>query len=536
MARDTVFRKATGVLFLLLFVFSQTEARQAKNEAAGMKAFPVTAAAVPNLQQCTHRVGRLWFTVTNYGILGNQGSPNGLRDCITGGTSSSAEFPGGSRIEYLFQGALWVGGIVEGDTLVSTGDDGWVGIREIFPPPSGAPDGDIVKRSTNPASPFFSPDAVSDLDMIATMLDTLTDSAFVKNDPAEGRPHKPMGLKIVQTSLSFTGQFLEDLILVYYKLENIGQNPIQDAYIGLFFDNDAGHPATIDYYFDDLAGLFQADPQVAGHPLHLEIPYIADNDGDNSGSLFRPTSPTAAAGLLFFGASQPAAGTSFNWWTPNGDVPLDWGPQLAPGRRNRSGGLGQPEGDALKYYYMSNGEKDYLQVSAATNHSPEGWLPPLSPSISAVDIANGYDTRYLYSVGPFQLAPAETTSFFATVLMGDKLHKDPRNFLNNLGVIQTRYLDTSKVNAYQRGLDFSDLTSKALAAMQKTGFIHPVRGDVNGDSLLTSADAVQLINAAFLGDPLPVLFFHDMNCDRIVTAADVVLLLNRIFMGVPLPC
>ena len=74
-------------------------------------------AALPNLEQCTHKTGRLWLTVSNWGILGNQRNVF-YRDCLTGGFSSSAEFPGGSGLEYLFQGALWIGGIVGEDTLV----------------------------------------------------------------------------------------------------------------------------------------------------------------------------------------------------------------------------------------------------------------------------------------------------------------------------------------------------------------------------------------------------------------------------------
>ena len=33
--------------------------------------------------------------------------------------------PSGSQAEYLFAGALWVGGIIGADTLVSVGADGW---------------------------------------------------------------------------------------------------------------------------------------------------------------------------------------------------------------------------------------------------------------------------------------------------------------------------------------------------------------------------------------------------------------------------
>jgi len=45
----------------------------------------------------------------------------------------SCEYPVNSRIEYLFNGALWVGAIVGRDTLVSVAAEGWFGIKELFP-------------------------------------------------------------------------------------------------------------------------------------------------------------------------------------------------------------------------------------------------------------------------------------------------------------------------------------------------------------------------------------------------------------------
>lgn len=297
-----------------------------------------------------------------------------------------------------------------------------------------------------------------------------------------------------------------------------------------------GHPTSGAYFQDDLAGLFQTDTVVNGQPLHLEIPYIGDQDGDPSGGVFTASSPTSIVGVYFLGASQPLAKTSFNWWTPNGNIDLDWGPQLAPGRLNQSGGRGQPEGDKMKYYCLSNGEKDYDQVTSALNQTTAGWLPPLTPQGNAIDIANGYDTRYLYTIGPFDLAPAETLSFSISLLAGTGFHNNPQNFSQNLGATIANYLNPAKIEAYQQGLDFSDLISKALAARQKAGLMQPIRGDINGDFLLTTADVVTLLNIVFLGTPPPTFPEHDMNCDGLATAADVVLLLNYIFLDVALPC
>lgn len=497
----------------------------------------ISAPCLPNKDQCSHQVGRLWFTITNYGLLGSQLDPT-VRNCINGLAAPSAQFPGGSNIEHLFQGAPWVGAIVNGDTLVSIGTEGWVydAYRGELHAECEA-EGVIIRRSSNPSNPFYSMDALSDMDFIATMFDTLTDPQFVENpDPQDGKPFRPLGLKVEQTSFSYTGALLEDILFIHYKLENIRQNTLTDAFFGIFWDGDVGHQSTPNFFQDDWAGLFQIDTVIDGHPLHVEIPFVADNDGDPASGTFGSTSPTGIVGLYLLSSLIPFSKTSFNWWTPNGTVALDWGPQKAPGRRNFSGGWGQPEGDGMRYYYLSNGEKDYDQVRAAMNQTADGWIPPLASQANAIDVANGFDARYLYSFGPFNLAPSETVSFSIAVLAGSSFHQNPFNFSQNLGSTAANYLDTTKIKNYLQGLDFSGLISKALAARQKAGIVLTFRGDINGDFLLTIADVVSLINMTFLNNPPPNLSLHDLNCDGEVSPADVVLLLNLVFLENSLPC
>ncbi len=80
--------------------------------------------------QC-HDVGNTWLTVTNFGVLGNPGR-NFMPEY------PSYEYPADSDIDYLFQGAIWVGAIVgdstASDTIVSVGIDGWLNSSEEFMP------------------------------------------------------------------------------------------------------------------------------------------------------------------------------------------------------------------------------------------------------------------------------------------------------------------------------------------------------------------------------------------------------------------
>lgn len=442
-------------------------------------AYKVTAGCLPNKDQCTHKVGRFWFTITNYGFFGNQTNALGLRDCLTGGPSSSGEFPGGSEIEYLYQGALWVGAVVAGDTLTSIGTDGWV-----FDPDRGELHADceltgaIVRLSKNPASPYYdSLNGVSDQDLIAVMYDTLTDPAFVENpDPQDGKPFRPMGLKIIQSSYSWSAGWGQDWVMLDYKVVNLGRRPLTQVYMGIFVDADVGHPSVGNYFDDDLSGFKLAVPneEAPACPDTINLVYVQDQNGDPGSGTFTRTSTTAVSGIRVVRAPVPLnqVKTSFNWWTPNGTVSLDWGPQKVPARKNSAGGLGQPEGDAMKYFYLSNGENDLDQVWCMLNHNSTdygfgtGWNPPLTDPADAFNIANGFDTRYVVGFGPFNLKslvddPGDTLRLTLGYLAGDAFHRNPGNFADNLGAAAENYRNPAKIQDYQRGLNFEAIATNA---------------------------------------------------------------------------
>jgi hypothetical protein len=70
-----------------------------------------------------HYVGEIWMSLSNRGSLG---SGHGNRACphdmgiLRIDWCPSFEYPGGTRIDYLFEGGFWFGGVIDGDTLVST--------------------------------------------------------------------------------------------------------------------------------------------------------------------------------------------------------------------------------------------------------------------------------------------------------------------------------------------------------------------------------------------------------------------------------
>src|SRR3990170_2019720 len=123
-----------AVMFLLVFflAFIQVNGKDLKSENLSLESQGIIESPSDAcVNQLVHRESNLWLTITNWGFLGSQGGSQW--DSETNLPAPSAEFPGGSGFEYLFQGAIWVGGIVEGETLVSVGADGWLWVFELFP-------------------------------------------------------------------------------------------------------------------------------------------------------------------------------------------------------------------------------------------------------------------------------------------------------------------------------------------------------------------------------------------------------------------
>ena len=63
-------------------------------------------------------------------------------------------------------------------------------------------------------------------------------------------------------------------------------------------------------------------------------------------------------------------------------------------------------------------------------------------------------------------------------------------------------------------------------------------GDVNRDSVITSADMIYLVNNIFKGGfaPLPCAGAGDVNCSGSITTADIIELVGFVFKGADPPC
>ena len=469
-------RRITTVAFLLLLPIVLIGIAEAKTERSvdprgfdGL--FKPMVTGTPNFENCVHKYNNLLLCISNWGFFGSE--MGGHYDCETGEVAPSGEFPAGSEVEYLFQGALWIGAVVGEDTLVSVGADGWQHINELWP--CADPSCGIERRSTRPSDPYYDTAAVSDLDYIATYTDTLTARAWVGVD-WDGRPHIPINIEISQRSYSWSVDYAQDFILLDFLIRNIGDADISNLYLGIYSDGDVGHIShEANRHTDDICGFLETMPSRVGHGHRdtVNITYICDQDGDpnEESGQYDYSSVTGVLGTTVMRAPGQVK-VSFNWFQGQGNPVFDWGPMLDATRRNfGTGGQGTPEGDKNKYYMLSNGEQDYNQIYSANDLSDDGWLPPAPVAHS---IANGGDTRFLLSFGPFDIDRYDSLNLTCAYVAGEALHKDPT--ANERFMVQNYDPD-----AFYSRLDFSDVADNAVWA----SWVYDNPGvDTDGDGFL----------------------------------------------------
>jgi hypothetical protein len=447
------------------------------------------SAVFPLSQQRVHRVGLLNLCVTNWGIFGSQMRDPYMKES-TGGCfmvnpneeveAPSAEYPAGSGLEYLFQGGLWIGAKVGDSAYTTVGCDGWQWIYEMWPDKD--PEGAIVERSTRPTVACSSHAAISEQDIIAVYTDTSANIPLSpqQTDPFDNRKHFPLNIQITQKSYSWSYEYAEDFVLIDFTIKNIGVRKIKDMYMGLYIDADVMHKDENSYgeygAQDDICGFKHLVTAPKGDCYDtVNLAWISDNDGhgDKDGGkemkVFSKYSPIAVTGTRVVRSPKPGLKYSFNWFISNqSGSPRDWGPWLAENQKKwekmnpyGSGNtfpdnvLGTPGGDVSKYFMMSNGEFDYDQIYSCMPPSDQSWLPPNADMCG--DLANGFDTRYLLSFGPFdEIGPGESLLITIGYIAGDNFHVDPQNLAKDPNM--------SNPDRYYASLNFSDFETNATWA------------------------------------------------------------------------
>ena len=227
-------------------------------------------------------IGAIGLTITNFGTIGTRNAywPN----------QPSCEYPRGSRVEHLYQGALWVGALSRrtGQIHVSTGSSDRVstttGKGLEFMSLSGST---LVQRSTLSESAFFSENAVSHQDFVAEYHDA------VVRDSSSPDQSAPLGLRVHQESYAWNFPFADFFVILNYTIYNAGADTLDSVYVGLWTNNVVRNtnnvrPGTTGYFFHGANGYLDT----------LRMGYTFDFDGI-------PTPPAADSyiGIKLLGAT-----------------------------------------------------------------------------------------------------------------------------------------------------------------------------------------------------------------------------------------
>ena len=311
----------------------------------------VTQAQIPPIDFAVQGFA-MKIRISNVGSIGhvatypfNAGNPGNAP-----AESLGLEYPLGQRIEHLYGGGVWIGGLVDTSVagtaaplrLVSVTYEGWGGpYFEFFPGNTPADTFWTASRKDTAKAGWgeywgrylpFKP--ISDQDYYCTYTDTAVRVSG----------HVPMGLKVVQSSYAWEDPYAEAIIIFEYLIFNVGRNVIDSAYIGYFFEADVG-PITAPFYYQRNFSAFIQESRLAY--VHNPI------DGGST--------PVGAA-LLW---PQPTRDLRYTFkWFPGPNTPPD---------------------DRLKYAMMSSQVID----------------PDEYPATS--------DSRFVFAWGPFTLYPGDTT-------------------------------------------------------------------------------------------------------------------------------
>ncbi len=242
-----------GVIFLIIFlslfsvenIFSQTEENP----------------------DCTavHHIGRLVLSSgggTSFGGIYN----NDATDCLLNKKvfKYGIEYPKNSGISALSWGYIFIGGIIDSDTLVNTNT-----YSPIY--------WEKYRSTLEPNNPDYE-GAVSEQDYVSVSVDNSVNSRYISTD------YKPLNIQVTKKSYAWSYEYAEDFVLFDIEIKNIGKKPINETYIGLHLSFATG-------YFngnnapenDNLSGLYignKTENKCTDFRDNLKFLWGADNDGN----------------------------------------------------------------------------------------------------------------------------------------------------------------------------------------------------------------------------------------------------------------
>lgn len=179
--------------------------------------------------ESTTKVSDVRLNVTNIGTFGN--AFRGYRD---GSGNQSCAYPVGSGVEHLFESGFWFGGIVNGQTLVSTSaydaSQGYSTGKAGFEFTNVS--GELKTRSTYFDSPYYTPDAVSHEDFVSTYTDS---NILIPGTQIPIQNHNnPLDIEVIGHTYNWNYTFSNFFVIANFYIVNHGNNVIDSAYFAFW--------------------------------------------------------------------------------------------------------------------------------------------------------------------------------------------------------------------------------------------------------------------------------------------------------------
>jgi len=313
----------------------------------------------------------------------------------------------------LWQSSLWVGGIVLGERLCSSGseflplDELEATIYEAIGAKLIRPAGNIVASGRRRPMPNYDDDEDGfvdeeilngknddpeidslideDFGQIGNQMFTLTNYDNTRLAVESFPDHTPMNLEVVQRTYQWENDQVDDFVGFEYTITNTGVTDVDRVYIGFFSDSDIGSRDGDSIAEDDLAGSFRGLVQATdGSYVPVEVGYMYD--AAETGRL------DGYFGIVFLGHDVDPTG------------------QRAPMR------LG------LRTFQSFSGNLAFLQGGDPTNDDERYQLLSAPEDEWDGDANKPADFRFLVSVGPFaKLGPDEALEFQVAMVVGPGL-------------------------------------------------------------------------------------------------------------------
>jgi len=406
-----------------------------------------------------HNDGNVSTFFTCYGAIGWAMLSIPIYDPESEDFPTGFNFPINSKNEYALGAALWVGGVIDGDTLASVAANHWGSVVPSFYP----------EDSINGTAYLYAGPA--DKNFLVSFTDTVGD---LFNES------RLKALAVTERSYSFATPPYDDFVIYEMTIKNVSGSTINDTWIGFLITIDALNSSSpLSCSYDNFTGRRKSSG----------ISYVIDNDGDplESGENYSwyEESIRGVCGFKLLAMSPQPTDTGFNWWIPSNNIENDWGPRYIgdstqPFYYFSTGGNGRPENAADQYHLLSNSEMDYDYMWMHAMLDDPNWLA--SPyGGEAYD--EGWQSVYLHSFGEFDLPPGDSVTLAFVFAGGENVHVNADDF--------SRYYNIDLPEMFYSRLDFSDLENNIAAAQQlyDNGFhTAPPLGPAQGVGIFDNAE------------------------------------------------